>query len=76
MFKSAPTHFKCPNCDALYHLVKVVAGPQAHLDYKITCTVCAGALPACEGQLIFKYFLLRKATRRKKKQLRQLDVRT
>ena len=54
--------FKCPNCEALYHIVKVEAGPQS-ADREITCRVCGGPLPGREAKFVMKYFLLRKANR-------------
>ena len=65
MLKSAPVHFKCPNCDALYHLVKIEAEPDT-IDRWVTCRVCSGPLPAHEGGFALKYFLLRKAGRRQR----------
>jgi transcription elongation factor Elf1 len=54
--------FKCPNCEALYHIVKVEAGPQS-ADREITCRVCGRPLPGREAKFVMKYFLLRKASR-------------
>ena len=54
--------FKCPNCEALYHIVKVEAGPQSD-DREITCRACGGPLPGREAKFVMKYFLLRKAGR-------------
>ena len=54
--------FKCANCEALYHIVKVEAGPQS-ADREITCRVCGGPLPDREAKFVMKYFLLRKASR-------------
>ena len=51
--------FKCPNCEALYHIVKVEAGPQS-ADREITCRACGGPLPGREAKFVMKYFLLRK----------------
>jgi hypothetical protein len=56
--------FTCPNCKALYQLVKVEAGPET-VDRALTCLACGVPLPSREGELVLKYFLLRKATRRK-----------
>jgi hypothetical protein len=57
--------FKCPNCEALYHIVKVEAGPQS-ADREITCRACGGPLPGREAKFVMKYFLLRKAGRVRK----------
>jgi DNA-directed RNA polymerase subunit RPC12/RpoP len=54
--------FKCPNCEALYHIVKVEADPQS-VDREIACRACGGPLPAREAKFVMKYFLLRKASR-------------
>jgi predicted Zn finger-like uncharacterized protein len=54
--------FKCPNCDALYHIVKVQAGPET-VAREITCRACGGPFPGREGKFAMKYFLLRKAGR-------------
>ena len=54
--------FKCPNCEALYHIVKVEAGPQS-ADREITCLARGGPLPAREAKFVMKYFLLRKPGR-------------
>jgi transcription elongation factor Elf1 len=54
--------FTCPNCDALYHVIKVEAGPETD-SRGIVCRACGGALAAREGNLILKYFLFRKPVR-------------
>ena len=56
------TTFKCPNCNALYQIVKVKAGPET-VGRAITCRPCGAPLPAREGNFIVKYFLLRNAGR-------------
>jgi len=58
MAKRMVANFKCPNCDALYELVKVEPGPET-VDRKITCKECGGPLPGREGRFVCKYFLLR-----------------
>jgi hypothetical protein len=55
--------FVCPNCDALYELVKVEAGPET-VDRAIACRSCGALLSGREGKFVLKYFLLRKAARR------------
>jgi hypothetical protein len=70
MMKSSAGHvraraepfFKCPICDALYHIVKVEAGSET-VDRGITCRACGGLLPGREGKFVLKYFLLRNAGR-------------
>lgn len=52
------TVFRCPQCDALYDLFKVEAGPET-VDREITCRACGASLPSRERQYALKYFLLR-----------------
>jgi hypothetical protein len=47
--------FRCPNCDALYHIVKAEAGPES-ADREIMCRACGGPLPGREGKFVMKYF--------------------
>jgi hypothetical protein len=54
--------FICPNCQAFYDLVKVEAGPETTIE-ELKCLSCGGPLPARDGNLVLKYFLLRKAGR-------------
>jgi hypothetical protein len=54
--------FVCPNCDALYELVKVEAGPET-VDRAVACRSCDAPLPGREGQFVLKYFLLRTVAR-------------
>jgi len=54
----------CPNCNALYEVVKVETGPEA-ADREIACRVCGDPLAARDGEFVLKYFLLRKGTRRR-----------
>ena len=61
MATSATVHFTCPNCSALYHVVKAEPGPETTNNPEVACHICSAPLPAREGQLILKYFLLRKA---------------
>jgi len=74
MHKSVPAHFNCPNCDALYQLVKTEAGPKT-FDRWVTCRACGGPLRAREGEFVLKYFLLREAARRRKYARRPPDAR-
>jgi hypothetical protein len=57
--------FNCPNCDALYYLIKAEAGPET-VDLELTCLVCNVPLPAREGPVVFKYFLSGSAPPRRK----------
>ena len=54
--------FTCPNCNALYELVKAEAGPET-VDRELACRSCGAPLSGMEGKFILKYFLLRKAGR-------------
>ena len=58
--------FTCPNCQAFYQIVKVEAGPETD-NREITCRACGGPLAGGEGKLVLKYFLLRKATRSRRR---------
>ena len=50
--------FHCPNCNALYQVVKVEAGPKTA--YRaINRRACGAPLPPREGKFVVKYFLLR-----------------
>ena len=61
--------FTCPNCQALYEVVKVEAGPETTLQ-EVTCLSCGGPLAAREGKFVLKYFLLREASRVQKSRRR------
>jgi hypothetical protein len=50
--------FQCPNCGALYQVIKCEAGPETD-DRRITCRACAAPLVGRDGQFVLKYFLLR-----------------
>ena len=54
--------FTCPNCQALYQVVRVEAGPETN-NREITCSVCDAPLLGRKGKFVLKYFLLRKAIR-------------
>jgi hypothetical protein len=54
--------FTCPNCKALYQLVKVEAGPET-VDRQLACRACGAPLNGREGKFVLKYFMLRKAGR-------------
>jgi hypothetical protein len=59
---TAFSFFRCPNCEARYHLVKVEAEPESKVR-AITCRVCSGPLSPREGKFVLKYFLLDKRPR-------------
>jgi hypothetical protein len=54
-----PRKFVCPNCNSLYELVKVEAGPET-VHREVACRSCEAPLPGIEGNFVLKYFLLRK----------------
>jgi hypothetical protein len=54
----------CPNCNALYQIIEVEAGPES-FEREIACLACRRPLPGREGNFVLKYFMLRKAARRK-----------
>jgi hypothetical protein len=56
--------FTCPNCQALYQVVKVERGPET-VDRDVTCRSRGAPLPGREGNFVLKYFMLRKAGRAK-----------
>jgi hypothetical protein len=47
----------CPNCDALYKVVRLEAEPNVKFR-EITCKACGGPLQGRDGHSIFKYFLV------------------
>ena len=51
--------FTCPNCQALYEIVRMEAGPETD-SREIVCRACGSPLVAREGKFVLKYFLLRK----------------
>ena len=59
---SACNSFTCPNCRALYHVVKAEAGPETD-SREIVCRACGRPLAGREGGFVLKYFLLQKADR-------------
>jgi hypothetical protein len=61
VIRSAAVHFNRPNCNALYQIVKVEAGPET-VDREVICRVCAAPFPGREDGFVLKYFLLRKAS--------------
>jgi predicted RNA-binding Zn-ribbon protein involved in translation (DUF1610 family) len=51
------TSFTCPNCNALYQIVRQEAGPETS-NRDITCRACGGPLPARDGRSVLKYFVM------------------
>jgi hypothetical protein len=60
-----PPMYHCPNCDALYQIVRVEAAPETSFR-EITCRDCDAPFPAREGKFTLKYFMLRKAAHRQR----------
>jgi hypothetical protein len=63
---SAPTvkMFTCLSCQALYQVVKIERGRET-VDREVVCLSCGASLPGHEGNFVLKYFMLRKASRKK-----------
>jgi hypothetical protein len=57
--------FNCPNCNALYQIVKIEAGPET-TTRQITCRPCGAPLPPRQGKFIVRYFLLRTSAYKQK----------
>jgi predicted RNA-binding Zn-ribbon protein involved in translation (DUF1610 family) len=51
------SRFLCPNCGAVYELVRVEA-ETVTADRELTCLACGGPLQGREGRFALKYFLL------------------
>jgi hypothetical protein len=60
-----PALFTCPQCAALYQVLKVEARLET-AEKKITCQICGAPLVGREEKFVLKYFLLRKAIRRQR----------
>jgi hypothetical protein len=58
--------FTCPNCEALYEIVRVEAGPETD-SREIVCRACGAPLAARDGRFVLKYFLLRKGLRSRRR---------
>jgi hypothetical protein len=63
--KSEPIPFSCPFCKAEYKIVTIEAYDVQH--GKISCLRCGAPFPASEGEIIFKYFPVRRPSGRKRK---------
>ena len=62
MAADKPSSFHCPNCNALYQVVGVEPGPET-VDRAIKCRSCGNSLASRKGNLVLKYFLVRKGER-------------
>jgi DNA-directed RNA polymerase subunit RPC12/RpoP len=49
--------FNCPNCGALYQLIRIEAD-SVMADRQIECLTCGTPLQGREGRYVLKYFLL------------------
>jgi predicted Zn finger-like uncharacterized protein len=54
----------CAKCQALYYVVKVESGPET-VERDVMCPSCGAPLVGREGNFVLKYFMLRKAGRKK-----------
>ena len=51
--------FNCPNCDALYQLIRIETDSvTATADRQIECLACGAPLQGRDGRYLLKYFLL------------------
>jgi predicted Zn finger-like uncharacterized protein len=55
MIRTEP--FKCPDCGAVYQVVKVEAGPET-VDRQVRCRAYGALLGGRDGEFVLKYFLL------------------
>jgi transcription elongation factor Elf1 len=59
MTDNNPTEFVCPGCGSGYKVVRMKA--DADLPHRlIHCRVCKHSLTAMDGELVLKYFLIRR----------------
>lgn len=49
--------FQCPNCDALYQLIRIETD-SVTADRQIECLTCGAPLQGRDGRYLLKYFLL------------------
>ena len=56
--------FTCPNCQALYHVVKGEAGPET-VDKNVACRACGAPFAGREEGFVLKYFLRNGGRRRR-----------
>lgn len=60
MQKALSTCFVCPNCGAVYQVIRGEAGPET-MDRGIACRSCGGPLLSREGGFVLKYFLVERS---------------
>jgi hypothetical protein len=63
---TSKTTFACPNCDTIYQLIKVEAGPGTVIRQQITCRQCGAPFNGREGKFVLKYRTLIRPDRRSK----------
>jgi predicted RNA-binding Zn-ribbon protein involved in translation (DUF1610 family) len=51
------SRFRCPNCGALYEIVRVEA-ESVTVDRELSCLMCGAPLQGREGRSVLKYFLV------------------
>jgi hypothetical protein len=64
--------FTCPNCQALYQVVKVEAGRETAF-HDVPCLACGAPLSGRDGEFVVKYFMLRHGTRRLRRRVHDSD---
>jgi hypothetical protein len=62
----ASNSFTCPNCQSLYHVIKVEAGPETN-DRELSCRSCGAPLPSRDDKFVLKYFLLQRAAQARRR---------
>jgi hypothetical protein len=57
---ASSSRFNCPNCGALYEVVRVEAENVA-VDRELACLSCGAPFQARQGWFVLKYFLLERS---------------
>ncbi len=57
LMRKVSRRFDCPNCGAIYRVIRAEAGPET-MDREISCRSCGGPLRGREGRFVLKYFLV------------------
>jgi hypothetical protein len=66
MLGGPPRDFCCPDCGALYKLVRVPKSERDRLDYEpILCVHCSRLLTPKDNGFFLKYFMIRRPEGRK-----------
>jgi predicted Zn finger-like uncharacterized protein len=71
MANNRPPLFFCPNCKALYRVIKTEAGPET-TDQDVICQECKAPFPAREGRYLFSNILCCERVRVTDGRLREL----